>query len=394
MNELLQPLYDLYVSIFGALPKSIAPYFKPVVFVLLSLLVGFLIRRFLVMRLKNLAAQTVNIYDDIVVDVLRRKTILWVGLIAGIIAAPSLPWRPTDLRWVEQILMAIFVLSLTLAAVRAFTQVVDRYSEQSGTGVGGTTLIRYVGSVIFYVAGAILILSLFDISVLPAITALGVGGLAVALAFQDTLANIFAGIHITLSRQLRMGDYIEIVGQAQQGFVYDIGWRTTTLRTLSNNLVIVPNKKMAESIMLNYNLPEATLAVELSVGVDYNIDPAWVEQVIIDEVKSAYGEVEGLLDLEPAVRFVAFGDSALQINAYPQINSIEYKTPARHALMKRLYRRFREEGISIPYPIRTVYLRNEGGTNDDAVAAVGTVSGGTKEGAGPQSGAPESKTAG
>lgn len=359
MTELLQPLYDLYVSLFGELPKPIAPYFKPVLFILLCILIGGLIRRFLITRLKNIAAQTTNIYDDILADVLRRRTVLWVGLLAAILAVPSLPWRPVDLRWAEQILMAIFVLSLTIATVRAFTQIVNRYSDQSGTGVGGTTLIRYVGSVIFYIAGAIIILSLFDISVLPAITALGVGGLAVALAFQDTLANIFAGIHITLSKQLRVGDYVEIVGQGQQGFVSDIGWRTTTLRTLSNNLVIVPNKKMAESIMLNYNLPETSLSVEISVGVDYSCDPAWVEQVLIDEIKSAYGQVEGLLDVEPAVRFVAFGDSALVINVHPQIDSAERKMPARHALMKRIYRRFREEGISIPYPIRTVYLHGE-----------------------------------
>lgn len=381
MNELLQPLYDLYVALFGELPGPVAPYFKPVVFILLAVLAGFLVRRFFVSRLKTLASQTANIYDDIVVDVLRRKTILWVGLIAAIIAVPSLPWRPADLRWVEQVLMAIFVLSITLAIVRSFTQIVNRYAEQSGTGVGGSTLIRYVGSVILYIVGGIIILSLFDISVLPAITALGVGGLAVALAFQDTLANIFAGIHITLSRQLRMGDYVELAGQNQQGYVADIGWRTTTIRTLSNNLVIVPNKKMAESILLNYNLPESTLSVEISVGVDYDVDPARVEQVLIDEVRSAYGQVQGLLDLDPAVRFVAFGDSALLINVYPLIDSIENKLPARHELMKRIYQRFRRENISIPFPIRRVFIKGEGEEKkEEGRRVIGTVIGGEGEG--------------
>lgn len=364
MNELLQPLYDLYVSLFGELPENIAPYFKPVLFILLALLLGILVRRLMILRLRDVVAQTANIYDDLILEVLRRKTILWVGLIAAILAVPSLPWRPSDLRWVEQILMAIFVLSLTLATVRTFKQAVVRYSEQSGTGVGGTTLIRYVGSIILWIAGGIIILSLFDISVLPAITALGVGGLAVALAFQDTLANIFAGIHITLSRQMRVGDYVEIVGEQQEGFIADIGWRTTTFRTLANNLVIVPNKKLAESIVLNYNLPVASLSVEISVGVDYDVDPAWVEQVLIDEIRKARGEVEGVLDEDPAIRFVAFGDSALLIKAHVQIDNVEQRFPARHELMKRVYRRFKEEGISIPFPIRTVYVRDERDAKD------------------------------
>ena len=359
MNELLQPLYELYASIFGELPPDIEPYFKPVVFVLLALLLGVLIRRLFISRLKGVAEQTQNFYDDILVDILRRKTVVWTGLIAGILAVPMLPWDSSDRMSLEQILMAVFVLSITFAAVRAFTLVVHRYSEQSGSGVGGTTLIRYIGAVTLYTAGAVVILSLFDISVLPAITALGVGGLAVALAFQDTLANIFAGIFITLSQQIRTGDYVEL-SHGNQGFVEDISWRTTSLRTLANNLVIIPNKKMSESVMVNYNLPETRLSVELTVSVSYDTDPARIEEILVDEVLKAHGEVPGVVDQPPAVRFVEFGDSALKINFYVQVDDVELRYSARHELMKRVYKRLREEEIQIPFPIRTLYLHNEG----------------------------------
>lgn len=359
MNELLQPLYDLYVSIFGErLPASVEPYFKPVVFLILAALLGLLVRRLLVSRLNTIASHTENFYDDILVDTLRRRTVLWTTLIAGILAVPLLPWKEADLKSLEQVLMAIFVLSVTVASARAFTQAVHQYSTQSGTGVGGTTLIRYIGTITLYVVGAVIILSLFDISVLPAITALGVGGLAVALAFQDTLANIFAGIHITLSQQMRVGDYVEMIG-GQQGFVEDISWRTTSLRTLANNLVVIPNKKMAESVLINYHLPQTQLGVELSVNVSYDTDPAYVEKVLIDEVLKAHGEVEGVLNEPPPVRFVEFGESSLKINIYAQIDNVEHRYSARHELMKRIYSRFREEGIRIPFPIRTLYVHNE-----------------------------------
>lgn len=359
MNELLQPIYDLFVSIFGErLPGDIEPYFKPIVLLLLALLVGVLVRRLLVARLNAIAEQTENFYDDILVEVLRRKTVLWTGLIGGILAVPLLPWRASDLKNLEQILMAVFILSITVASVRAFSQTIQRYSEQSGTGVGGTTLIRYLGAIVLSIVGGIIILSLFDISVLPAITALGVGGLAVALAFQDTLANIFAGVFITLSKQMRVGDYVEVTA-GPQGFVADISWRTTSLRTLANNLVVIPNKKLAESVVINYNLPQTQLGVELSVSVSYDTDPARVEEILIDEVLKAHGEVPGVMNEPPPVRFAEFGESALKINFYAQIDNVEQRYAARHELMKRVYTRFRQEGIKIPFPIRTLYIHDE-----------------------------------
>lgn len=358
MNELLQPLYELYVSVFGRLPESVEPYFKPVVFVLLSFLIGLLIRRVFVARLKKIAEHTENFYDDIVVDALRRRTVLWVVLIAAILAVPTLPWDPADAHSLEQILMGIFVLTITIAAVKAYSQSVQRYSEHSGTGVGGTTLIRYIGASVLYAVGGVIILSLFDISVLPAITALGVGGLAVALAFQDTLANIFAGVHITLTKQVRTGDYVQMKG-GEEGFVEDISWRTTSMRTLANNLVIIPNKKLAESVLINYSLPQPRLGVELSVSVSYDTDPAMVEEILVDEVTKAHGEVPGVIDEPPPVRFVEFAESSLKINVYAQIDNVELRYAARHELMKRIYRRFKEEGITIPFPIRTLYLHDQ-----------------------------------
>ena len=103
------------------------------------------------------------------------------------------------------------------------------------------------------------------------LTALGVGGLAVALALQDTLGNLFAGLQIVASKQVRPGDYL-LLESGQEGSVTDIAWRYTTLRTQSNNLVVVPNAKLGQSIITNFQLPDQPLSVIIEFGVAYSSD--------------------------------------------------------------------------------------------------------------------------
>ncbi|MCE2503539.1 MAG: mechanosensitive ion channel family protein [Chlorobi bacterium] len=364
MDKILQVLYDKLIQpIFPNIGVGVQPYAKAGLFLLIALLLGMIIRQVVLGRLNRLAQQTENFYDDIILDTLRRKTILWVILIAFVLTIPTLSWEPNYQKLAEQIAMAVLVLSMTMAVVRAVSEAIKRHSDSSAAGVGNTTLIKSVVAFIFYMLGLAVILSLFDISLLPAITALGIGGLAVALAFQDTLANLFAGIYMTLSKQIHVEDYIQLSG-GEEGFVQDISWRTTTLRTLANNLVIIPNKKLSESILTNYHLPNSQLSVELAVGVSYDADPAWVEEVLIDEVAKAHGEVNGLLEAVPVVRFTTFSDSSLTIKAYPKVDKVEHQFAVRHELMKRVYKRFKAEGIEIPFPIRTLQFSSKNGGSE------------------------------
>jgi small-conductance mechanosensitive channel len=355
LDKILDLLYD---STFGAIfeiDPGIQPYFKTVIFVLLAMMIGIVIRQVVIARIGVFTTRTVNIADDVFLEILRKKTVLWVVLLAGIFAIPTLPWESRFREIGVQVLMGLFVLSFTLSLVRGFGSYLARYGERSGTGSSGTTLIRYVISFIVWSIGIAIILSLFDVSLLPALTALGVGGLAVALAFQDTLANLFAGIHITLSGQMRIGDYVEISGDpTDRGFIGDIGWRTTTLRTLANNMVIIPNKKLAESTVINYSLPESVMAFEVVLSVAYDTDPDFLETIIIDEVLQAAGEINGLVEEAPAVRFTDFAESALTVKVYTKVERLEQSFEARHRMMKRLNARLRREGIEFPFPIRTL----------------------------------------
>src|SRR5256885_711422 len=194
----------------------------------------------------------------------------------------------------------------------------------------------------------------------PILTALGVGGLAVAPALQDSLANLFAGMHLLADKPIRVGDYVKIA-DTTEGYVVDIGWRSTRVRMLQNTVVVVPNKKVAESVITNFDLPEPSMALSIRVSVSYRSDPDRVERVLVDEATKATGQIRGLLaEPAPFARLIpGFGESSLDFTLTCQVTSFVDQYLVQHKLRKRILRRLRAEGIAIPHPVRTVELRDE-----------------------------------
>ena len=213
---------------------------------------------------------------------------------------------------------------------------------------------------ILWILGFLIALTILGVSIAPLLTALGIGGLAVSLALKDTLENIFAGINVLMEKSIRVGDFIRLES-GQEGTVKDITWRTTRIQLLSNNTVIIPNSKLAQSVVTNYHLPEKSFSLRLPVSVSYQSDPQRVEKVLLDEAKKALGEIPGLLaDPEPVVRFSpGFGESSLDFSLICQVAEFSDQYLVQHELRKRIFQRFKEEGLEIPYPQRTVHLRQD-----------------------------------
>jgi small-conductance mechanosensitive channel len=174
------------------------------------------------------------------------------------------------------------------------------------------------------------------------------------------LSNLFAGFYVSLAGQVRVKDYIKLES-GEEGYVQDISWRSTSIRALANNLIIVPNAKLAQAIVTNYHLPEKRMSLPISIGVDYECDPERIESILVEEATRAAGEIPGLsAEPPPFVRFIpGFGDSSLNFTLICQVEEFVDQYLAQHELRKRILRRFRQEGISIPFPVRTVYLRND-----------------------------------
>jgi len=255
-------------------------------------------------------------------------------------------------------LYVLIILSVTLALANVASRLVQSAFEKSSPGAAVTGLSKTVIKGVILAIGLLLVLNGMGVSITPMLTALGVGGLAVALALQDSLSNLFAGMHLLMERPIRVGDYIKI-SSGEEGFVSDIGWRTTKLRQPSNNIVIVPNNKLSTSIITNYHMPVTNLAFPIQIGVSYSSDPEHVEKVLLDEVERAVGEISGLLpEPAPAVRFIpGFGPSSLDFTLICQVAAYSDQFLVQHELRKRIFKRFREEGIEFPFPTHTVYLK-------------------------------------
>jgi len=328
-----------------------------------SVAVAFIFRRVIFTWLRKRAARTRTRVDNVLIDATRGPFILWC-ICGGVYAASRIAILPLELtRATDKVLLVLLIASFTYAAAQAAIGFI-RYSGASrGNAVAYVGLTQTTVRIAIIITGGLILLHALGISITPMITALGIGGLAVALALQNTLANTFAGIYITLSRHIRPGDYIRLETGAE-GVVTDITWRATTIRTIRNNIIIVPNDRLAQAVVTNFHLKEQRHRLDIEIGVSYASDPEHIERVLVDESTRAIGEVENLLaDPAPYVLFMpGFGDFSLGFTLVVHVNSYVDQFKVQHLLRKRIFARFREEGIEIPFPIRTVHLKPAPGT--------------------------------
>lgn len=332
----------------------------PAVIAFLSAVALFVIRGIAFRILRRWAEGTGTKVDDIIIDSFSTPSLYWcvaIGLYAGVVTS-EMPAKYVF--YLSNVIYVILILSVTFAAANLGGRIFRNYIQKSNLPIPTTGLAYGLFKGMIIIIGFLIVLNVLGISITPLITALGVGGLAVALALQDTLANLFAGIHVLMERSIRVGDFIKLES-GQEGYVDDITWRTTRIRMLPNNMVVIPNSKLAQSIVTNYYLPEKRMSLLIPVGVSYSSDPEKVERILVEEAKKSIGEIPGLLgDPEPFVRFIpGFGDSSLDFTLICQVQEFVDQYYAQHELRKRIFKRFSEEGIEIPFPHRTVYLREE-----------------------------------
>lgn len=193
--------------------------------------------------------------DEVIVGVL-RDVVFYVAVIVGAWAAAiGLPLRASVRQQVDQLLVVALIILGTLLIARLVSGLIRSAAlERAGIAPSASIFVNIVRVVVFAI-GFLVVLQSLGISITPMLTALGVGGLAVALALQDTLANLFAGIHILASKKVQPGDFVQL-DSGENGYIVDINWRNTTIQQLPNNIVIVPNAKLAGAILTNFYQPE------------------------------------------------------------------------------------------------------------------------------------------
>lgn len=329
----------------------------PITAALLSLLFLYLVRSLSFRFLHRWARGTETNIDDLVIADLRTPSLFWcmaIGLYIGI-SLSELPGK--YIFYLSRTIYVMLIFSVTIAASNIAGRLFRTFLQKSAIPIPGTGLVYGLlkGSII--IIGILIILAILGISITPLITALGVGGLAVALALQDTLSNLFSGIHIIMEKSIRVGDFIRLE-TGQEGYVEDITWRTTRVRMLSNNMVIIPNNKLSQSVVTNYYLPEKRMSIQILFRVGYETDPENVERIIAEEMAGAVQEVRGLLKSpEPTLTLSpGFGESSLDFTLTCHVAEVGDQAPVQHELRKRILRRLRKEGLEMPFPQRTVHF--------------------------------------
>jgi small-conductance mechanosensitive channel len=287
-----------------------------------------------------------------------RARLPWWSLLIGVwLAGGYWPLTPEGRLLLDRMVFVVGAISVTLAVAAVATRLVDGYGMVIAPALPVTSLTRNIAWSMVAILGLLVVLNGLGLSITPMLTALGIGGLAVALALQEPLANFFAGLFITLAGQIRIGDYVKL-DSGQEGYVVDFSWRSTRLRMLANNLVIVPNAKLAQAVVVNYHLPSQDLAVLVEVGVDYGSDLQHVERVVTEVGREIMVQVTGGVPVfEPFVRYHTFADSSINFTVILRGREFVDQYLIKHEFIKRLQARFEQEGISIPFPIRTLARR-------------------------------------
>jgi small-conductance mechanosensitive channel len=239
------------------------------------------------------------------------KAVPWAfAAIAAMIAIRTGPSTPDLVGAVDLGARVVFTLIATFGLASLLSGLMERRDLPLGTIVA-TTLTRKVLYWFVVVVGCVIVLTEIGIEITPVLAALGVGSLAVGLALQPTLSNLFAGFNLSLNQRVRVGDFVRL-DSGQEGRVLDIGWRATEIRSIGDSLVSVPNAKLAEMIVTNVSLPGEDLALRVEVGVSYASDLEQVERVALEVARAVQADVEGAArDHEPILRFLGFGDSSI-----------------------------------------------------------------------------------
>jgi len=331
----------------------------PIVIFLLTVALGWVVRWLILKALRGWVRRSQSRGGAVLIDVLAGPMVIWAAILAAHFAIQSSDLPPRFASRGAEILYFLWMVSVTLMGMRLAGNLVRNFGDQVPGAQPVTTLSQNLAQIGVLILGIVLVLDHFDYSIKTILTALGIGGLAVALALQDTLSNLFAGFYVAVARQVRLGDYVKL-NTGEEGYVSDIGWRSTTIRSLNSNMIIVPNAKLAQAIVTNYNLPEKRMSASFQVGVSYRSDPDQVEKLLLEIVQAGMADIPGLLaDPAPEVTFdPGFGESSIGLTVSFTVIEFAAQFGVRNELKRRIFRRFRQERIEIPFPTRTVQLEN------------------------------------
>jgi small-conductance mechanosensitive channel len=294
-------------------------------------------------------------YAQYIIDRLSRP-VIFLFFFSGLYGAmkPLSILAPYS-QWIDSGFFVVLTLIFAFLASRIVTVLMHGFLKVRGGFEKTPGLLNKAVIFFIYAIAIVAILGYFKIDITPMLAGVGLGALAVGLALQSTLANFFAGLHLISDKPIEVSNYIEI-DENTKGFVEDIGWRSTRIRTLADNLLIIPNAKLAESNITNFSKPKQDMSLWVPCGVAYEADLRKVERITLEVAEKIQQTVDGAVkDFEPMFRYKEFGDSNINFIAILRVEEPTKRFVVRNEFIKALKERFDSENIEISWPIVKIY---------------------------------------
>jgi small-conductance mechanosensitive channel len=330
--------------------------------VVIALLLAYLSKYIIGAIVKPFTKKTKTIIDDLIIEAINAPIFaaiiaggLWVGINRIL----------TDAK-IESIVNKIFIIIIILIIGMAVSRVIHAFLQWYSVEIAPRTasdfddrlvpLLSRLADIIVYCFAFLVIMGRIGVNIGPYLAGLGIGGLAVALALQPTLTNFLSGTYVISDSVIRKGDYIQLESGVE-GTVEEIGWRITKIRHWQGNLVILPNTKLSDAVVTDFEKPDLSMVFGVDGGVSYSSDLEKVEQVIIEVATDVLkNNPEGVKDFTPSVKFKNFGDSNINFSVVMKAQNRAGTFALKHYFIKALHKRFQNEGIVMEYPVRKVYL--------------------------------------
>lgn len=335
---------------------------------LAAVLVGWILRLLLKTVGRRITAKTSNGLDDKILTIAIDKSV-WVAIVFGAYLSGKQLANAIDpekkialqlLGYAEGIIFISFILVLTIILIRitdtSIKHAIELHSVRTST-IFNETLLPLINRIINIVIGliaVIIILDHFGQNVSTLVVSLGVGSLAVALAAQETIANMIGGFVIMLDRPFRVGDRIQLPG-GDIGDVYEIGIRSTKILNFDNNLIISPNAELIKGKVTNYSYPVEDISLKIDVGVAYGTD---IDQARSIMIRMARNHPLVLKDPAPEVFVVDLADSSVNLKLLARTGDFRHKFATEATIREQVYKAFNQEGVEFPFPQRVVHLRS------------------------------------
>ncbi|MCX8179424.1 MAG: mechanosensitive ion channel family protein [Candidatus Aenigmarchaeota archaeon] len=310
---------------------------------------------------KKVAERTKTEVDDIIIKRWSLPINILIFVASVSLAIKEITFTKISQETINQIIFTAYSLSLAYIVYVfidvTFIRIGKKISQKTDTTVDDTLLnIANTSFKVGFIVIAILYtLKMWGVKISPILASLGIAGIAVALALQQTLSNVFAGIALIMDKSIRVGDIVKL-DTGEMGEIHSISLRSVRIKTFDNEMIIIPNSVIANAKIQNLLQPDPTVRVNIDFSVEYGTDPEYVKKIVLEEISDMQ-----IIDKtkETRILFLSMGESGLNFRLMFWVDHVDKRWPAHQEAITKIYRRLYKEGIGIPFPQRTVWLRED-----------------------------------